>query len=136
MFESQLPLYFAEVRNRTIQLNASETLYTLWIGTNDVGVNSLLVGQGGPSATVVNTTRCAVSWIKTLYDSGARNFLDDPAAEDHSVLSRLLSESLLDIGAQHYRMECVHDRDDQRWQCVVKSTPRAACATAARSTSW
>ncbi|GJE92178.1 carbohydrate esterase family 16 protein [Phanerochaete sordida] len=75
VFESQLPLYFSEVRNGSLRLNAEETVFTLWIGTNDVGVNSLLVGQGGPGATVVNTTRCAVSWVKTLYDSGARNFL-------------------------------------------------------------
>ena len=75
LFESQLPTYFAEVANGSLKLDPRETVFTLWIGTNDVGVNSLLVGQGGPGARVVNTTRCAVSWVKTLYDSGARNFL-------------------------------------------------------------
>ena len=75
MFESQLPLYFTEVANGSISVDPEETIYTLWIGTNDVGANSLLVGQGTPGATVVNTTMCAVNWVKTLYDSGARNFL-------------------------------------------------------------
>ena len=50
-------------------------MYTLWIGTNDVGVNSLLVGEGAAGATVVSTTTCAVNWVKTLYANGARNFL-------------------------------------------------------------
>ncbi|EKM54515.1 carbohydrate esterase family 16 protein [Phanerochaete carnosa HHB-10118-sp] len=75
VFESQLPLYFTEVNNGSLRLNSEETIYTLWIGTNDVGANSLIVGQGTPGATVVNTTTCAVNWVKTLYESGARNFL-------------------------------------------------------------
>ena len=40
-----------------------------------MGVNSLIVGEGTPGSTVVNTTTCAVNWVKTLYESGARNFL-------------------------------------------------------------
>lgn len=74
LFESQLPLFFAEKQNGTLHLNPEETIYTLWIGTNDVGVNSLIVGQGAPGATVVDTTTCAVNWVKTLYKNGARNF--------------------------------------------------------------
>jgi hypothetical protein len=50
-------------------------MYTLWIGTNDVGVNSLLVGQGTPGVSLVNSTECAINWLKVLYESGARNFL-------------------------------------------------------------
>jgi phospholipase/lecithinase/hemolysin len=75
LFESQLPAYFGEVSNGSLKLNPEETAYTLWIGTNDVGVNSLLVGQGSPGVSVVDTTSCAVNWVKTLYDNGARNFL-------------------------------------------------------------
>ena len=75
LFESQLPLYFEETRNGSIHLDPQETIYTLWIGTNDVGVNSLIVGEGTPGVTLVNTTECAVNWVKVLYESGARNFL-------------------------------------------------------------
>ena len=56
-------------------MDPEETIYTLWIGTNDVGVSTLLVGEGAKGATVVNTTTCAVNWVKALYESGARNFL-------------------------------------------------------------
>lgn len=51
-----------------------ETIFTLWIGTNDVGAGALLTGSS-PGATVANTTVCAVNWVKTLYQNGARNFL-------------------------------------------------------------
>lgn len=83
VFESQLPLYFTEKQNGTFHLNPEETIYTIWIGTNDVGVNSLIVGEGTPGATVVNTTICAVNWVKTLYHSGARNFLFQNVRRQH-----------------------------------------------------
>ncbi|KAJ7826567.1 GDSL lipase/acylhydrolase [Mycena olivaceomarginata] len=41
VFESQLPLYFTETGNGSLRLPSDETIYTLWIGTNDVGANSL-----------------------------------------------------------------------------------------------
>lgn len=75
VFESQLPTYFAEVQNGSLRLNPEETVYTLWIGTNDVGVSALLTGGQAPGVTIVDTVSCAVNWIKTLYKSGARNFV-------------------------------------------------------------
>ncbi|KAG6872551.1 hypothetical protein C0995_008895 [Termitomyces sp. Mi166 len=73
LFESQLPLYFAEKNNGSLELDPKETLYTLWIGTNDLGVNSLISGSN--SASLVDVTNCMVNWVKVLYESGARNFL-------------------------------------------------------------
>ncbi|KAJ3908553.1 GDSL lipase/acylhydrolase [Lentinula edodes] len=76
VFESQLPTYFAELSNGTLpDLPPDETLYTLWIGTNDVGANALLTGHGAPGVSLVDTVSCAVNWVKTMYASGARNFL-------------------------------------------------------------
>lgn len=77
LFESQLPAYFAEVDNGTLpaDVTADNTLYTLWIGTNDVGANALLTGQGIDGATIVDTVGCAVDWVQVMYEHGARNFL-------------------------------------------------------------
>lgn len=75
LFESQIPLFLTEKANGTLHLSSDETVYTLWIGTNDVGVNSLIVGAGTKGVTIVDTVSCAVNWISTLYKSGARNFL-------------------------------------------------------------
>ncbi|KAG5716240.1 GDSL esterase/lipase [Termitomyces sp. T112] len=73
LFESQLPLYFTEKNNGSLNLDAKETLYTLWIGTNDLGVNSLISGNN--NASLVDVANCMVDWVKVLYESGARNFL-------------------------------------------------------------
>lgn len=125
MFESQLPLYFAEKANGTLRLAPEETVYTLWIGTNDLGANALLTGETN-GATVVDAVTCAVNWVKTLYLSGARNFLfqnvsgplalkkrhthavtlaDDTSTKDHLIFSRLLPEPVLDRRAKHDDVE-------------------------------
>ncbi|TFY80151.1 hypothetical protein EWM64_g3862 [Hericium alpestre] len=73
--QNELPEYFAAVGNRSIRVNPEETIYTLWIGTNDLGPNTLLTGGVVNNATIVDVTKCTVGWINTLYKSGARNFL-------------------------------------------------------------
>ncbi|TFK88878.1 carbohydrate esterase family 16 protein, partial [Polyporus arcularius HHB13444] len=75
VFESQLPTFFAEKANGSLKLKPEETIYTLWIGTNDVGVGALLTGSQTPGVTIVDTVACAVNWVKVLYASGARNFI-------------------------------------------------------------
>ena len=75
VFEGQLPLYFAEKANGSLKLRPEETMYTLWIGTNDVGAGELLTGGQTPGVTVVDTVACAVNWVRVLYASGARNFI-------------------------------------------------------------
>ena len=75
LFESQLPLYFTEKANGSLKLNPQETMYTLWIGTNDVGANALLTDNHAPGATLVDVVACAVNWVEVMYKSGARNFI-------------------------------------------------------------
>ncbi|KDR79521.1 hypothetical protein GALMADRAFT_63124 [Galerina marginata CBS 339.88] len=74
LFESQLPAYFKTTSEKGPGfLNPEQTIYTLWIGTNDVGVNALLTGSD--KASLVDVTTCMTNWVERLYDSGARNFL-------------------------------------------------------------
>jgi hypothetical protein len=63
------------LENGTISgLDANETLFSLWIGTNDVGANALLTGSS--AGNLAQVTSCMVNWVKTLYEeAGARNFL-------------------------------------------------------------
>ncbi|KAL5528983.1 hypothetical protein ACEPAG_4957 [Sanghuangporus baumii] len=75
VMESQLPLYFTEVQNGTLHLDPAGTLYSLWIGTNDVGVYALWTGDQSPGVTLVDVIKCATGWVRVLYESGARNFL-------------------------------------------------------------
>ncbi|KAI0817008.1 hypothetical protein BC628DRAFT_1506727 [Trametes gibbosa] len=64
VFESQLPLFFAEKANGSLRLDPEDTIYTIWIGTNDV-----------PGVSVVDTVSCAINWVKVMYAAGARNFI-------------------------------------------------------------
>ncbi|KAI0666824.1 GDSL lipase/esterase [Trametes maxima] len=75
VFGSQLELYFSQVADGSLKLDPGETIYTLWIGTNDVGRNALLTGGQAPGVSIVDTVTCAVNWVKVLYDAGARNFI-------------------------------------------------------------
>ncbi|KAJ8522310.1 hypothetical protein ONZ45_g1074 [Pleurotus djamor] len=73
VFEYQLPSYFNETSSGRLVLDPEKTVYTLWIGTNDVGVMSLLTGKS--NASVVDVINCSTNWVQTLYDSGARYFI-------------------------------------------------------------
>lgn len=70
-----MPRYLRDVRRGAGAPDMGATVHTLWVGTNDVGANGLLTGEGARGVTVVDTARCAVEWVKTLYEAGARNFL-------------------------------------------------------------
>ncbi|EIM83790.1 GDSL lipase/acylhydrolase [Stereum hirsutum FP-91666 SS1] len=71
--QNQIPEYLDALAAGNITGDANSTLFTQWIGTNDVG--QLLTGAQTGEATVVDTVACAVEWVKTMYDGGARNFL-------------------------------------------------------------
>lgn len=85
LFESQLPTYFNATSGKG-HLNPAQTIYTLWIGTNDVGSNALLTGSD--NASLVDVTECMVNWVKVLHASGARNFLFQNVAMTYLPLRR------------------------------------------------
>ncbi|KAG8808540.1 hypothetical protein FRC18_004990 [Serendipita sp. 400] len=73
---TQLDLFDGQKRNGTLgTLDPATTVYTLWIGTNDVGTGCLLTGDQVNDSTLVDVTACAVGVMRLLYDRGARNFL-------------------------------------------------------------
>ena len=77
VFSSQIPLYTAAKANGSLgPLAPEETMYTLWIGTNDVGVSNLFTGKVRPGlATLVDAVNCSINWVSAMYASGARNFI-------------------------------------------------------------
>lgn len=151
--EYQLPLYLTEKDNGSLELDPDVTVYTLWIGTNDNGAGGILTGDQTPGVTLVDTITCAMDWVKTLYTSGARNFVfqnvrllsrcrsrkcanerlglsDAASAADGHVFCRLVPEWLLDCTAEHDRVERVHDRNHQhRQQPVCHHAPIDATNT-------
>jgi hypothetical protein len=90
VLEAQIPEYTANVTTKTnknqkttyimskngtyVPLASKDTMYSIWIGTNDVGVGTLLTDPL-KDVSIVNTTACVFDWVQKLYDQGARNFL-------------------------------------------------------------
>ncbi|KIJ26846.1 carbohydrate esterase family 16 protein [Sphaerobolus stellatus SS14] len=72
--EDEIPAFLNATKNGK-SLKADETLFTLWIGTNDVGVGELITGQANAGVSIVNTSVCAVEWVSRMHAFGARNFL-------------------------------------------------------------
>lgn len=126
VFESQLPLYFNQSLNGTLSLNPEETVYSLWIGTNDLGANALITGQ--PKASIVDVAQCMVNWVKVLYDSGARNFIfqnvsgmlhridmsndsfsDDTSGASTDVFAERLPNQVLGRPQEQHGVECLHE---------------------------
>lgn len=70
VMEAQIPAF----EDKKLALPAEETVYSLWIGTNDVGAGALLTGSA-PGFTNVDATKCAVDWVRDMYDRGARYFV-------------------------------------------------------------
>ncbi|KAI0476308.1 acetyl esterase [Xylariaceae sp. FL0804] len=51
------------------------TLYTLWIGTNDLGVDAFLTDSQRPGATLTDFVECVWSVFDGLYGLGGRQFV-------------------------------------------------------------
>ncbi|TFL01910.1 GDSL lipase/esterase [Pterulicium gracile] len=77
VFEHQFPQYLEDKRSGKTNPPIKDTLFTLWIGTNDIGVGGLLDTSGAlpGGSTLVDTSACVAHWVESMYDNGARNFL-------------------------------------------------------------
>lgn len=72
-----------------------------------------------PGVTVVNTTRCAVDWVKDVYAKGGRNFIFQNVCHSFLCTLYLVAENriMIDDSAsgcysllQHYLPQQVLDR--------------------------
>ncbi|KAI5803499.1 GDSL lipase/acylhydrolase family protein [Peziza echinospora] len=77
--EYEVPTYLTEHTNKrsgALDLDPSETAYSLWIGTNDLGGNAYLSDEHLPGFTLADYNNCVFEQIKTLYkEAGARYFI-------------------------------------------------------------
>ena len=56
-------------------LNGSNAVYTIWIGTNDLGVGAFLTNSQVAGKTLTDYTDCVFSALDSLYASGGRFFV-------------------------------------------------------------
>lgn len=77
----EIPAYIADSRyvdeNGAKFLNTppDETVYSIFIGTNDLGNYALLTDEQQPGTNIVNYTDCVFRAIGSIYDNGGRHFV-------------------------------------------------------------
>ena len=59
----------------TPELSVNDAVYTIWIGTNDVGVNAFLTDSQVPGVILSNYTDCVFGAFDSLYADGGRHFV-------------------------------------------------------------
>jgi GDSL-like Lipase/Acylhydrolase len=70
----EIPAYLADIKAPNFpRLSPKDTLYAVWIGTNDLGGDCIITGL--PNVGLTNYTSCVTDIVKRLYDNGARNFM-------------------------------------------------------------
>ncbi|KAJ3046217.1 hypothetical protein HDV00_000029 [Rhizophlyctis rosea] len=101
--EYEVPAFLADQKQAysKTKVDYKNTLFSIWIGTNDLGNGALITGNQLNGATLVDVTNCAVNAVKTLYKAGARNFIFQNVAPLHRAPQYALPPWGT-TGAQHY----------------------------------
>ncbi|KAM7199893.1 GDSL lipase/esterase [Naviculisporaceae sp. PSN 640] len=75
--EDELPSFKADVKYKSIFPNRTpeNTVYALWIGTNDLGADAFLTDSQAPGATLTTFVDCVWSVFDTIYKTGGRRFV-------------------------------------------------------------
>jgi len=84
VLEYEVPAFLADmgsVRNGTTEayftppLTATDAVYTIWIGTNDLGVDAFLTDSQIAGFTLTDFSDCVFKVLDEIYASGARYFV-------------------------------------------------------------
>ncbi|OMP88819.1 GDSL esterase/lipase [Diplodia seriata] len=67
--------YYASNGTSVFTIPDTETVYSMWIGTNDLGSNAFLTESQAPGLTIVDYINCVYKQFDTLYENGARYFV-------------------------------------------------------------
>lgn len=80
--QDQIPTFLADneyVNNstgqRVLDNPSAETVYAIWIGTNDLGNGIFLTEEQAKGMPLTNYTDCVFEQLDRLYDIGARRFV-------------------------------------------------------------
>lgn len=73
VLEYELPAFEAD--KKFLKLNLAETVFAIWIGTNDVGPNALLTSGQLPNVGLTNVTNCVLEAVQGMKKLGARKIV-------------------------------------------------------------
>ena len=77
VLEDEIPSFQADVSSQTLypDRTADNTLYAVWIGTNDLGFGAFLSDQQAPGKTITDYVNCVWSVFDAIYKTGGRRFV-------------------------------------------------------------
>ncbi|KAK3687350.1 hypothetical protein B0T22DRAFT_509997 [Podospora appendiculata] len=75
--DDEIPSFQADVPFKSIFPNRTpdNTVYALWIGTNDLGANAFLTDSEAPGTTITSFVDCVWSVFDSIYKTGGRRFV-------------------------------------------------------------
>lgn len=77
VLDDEIPSFQADVNYRSLypNRNAQNTVYALWIGTNDLGFDAFLSDSEAPGKTIADFVECAFNVFDAIYQKGGRRFV-------------------------------------------------------------
>ncbi|SPN99060.1 related to GDSL lipase/acylhydrolase family protein [Cephalotrichum gorgonifer] len=77
IMDNEIPTYLAELELDFYEggRTADNTVYTLWIGTNDMGSLGYLSDQQAPGKTITDFVECNWEIFDVIYETGGRHFV-------------------------------------------------------------
>lgn len=81
LLEYAVPAYIADSKYVTasgqkfLDIPPEETVYSIWIGTNDLGVDALLTDSQVANKTISDYIECVYTALDRIYANGARYFV-------------------------------------------------------------
>lgn len=75
--QNQVPYFLKDkdyVGDNSLVIPSNETIYAIWIGTNDLGPSSFFT-DNRLSLTLLDYVDCVYEQLDTLHEAGARNFV-------------------------------------------------------------
>ncbi|TKA54230.1 hypothetical protein B0A49_12900 [Cryomyces minteri] len=79
--EYEIPAFIADSKyvepngQKYMKNPADSTVYSMWIGTNDLGDKALLTDSQVPGKTIVDYTNCVFEQLDSIYANGGRYFV-------------------------------------------------------------
>ncbi|KAL2257378.1 hypothetical protein VTK26DRAFT_248 [Humicola hyalothermophila] len=77
IMDDEIPSFQADVRFRSLYPNRNplNTVYAVWIGTNDLGFDAFLSDSQAPGKTITDFVECVWSVFDAVYKTGGRRFV-------------------------------------------------------------
>ncbi|KAK4226799.1 GDSL lipase/esterase [Podospora fimiseda] len=105
VLEDEIPSFQADIKYKSVFTSRTEdnTVYALWIGTNDLGFDAFLSDSQAPGTTITNFVECVWSVFDAIYKTGGRRFV-------------LLNEAPLERSPLYAPIEKGGTGDSQFWK--------------------